>query len=235
MLQPEDPNWLPVSSFQQPTDLPTSDPDVGSLFTVCFNETYLPWVLGCLAQGLQESTWDTTDQAANLQAQERFNQLIYLFQRGCVDVEVGSIIIWPAAVLPSCYLECDGHAVSRTDFAGLYAVIGTTFGVGDGSTTFNLPDMRGRVAVGVGQQTGGTDFTLGLTGGEETHQLTVAELASHAHTQENTLVVGTSAEPPLDASGPNPLTAYTGNTGGDTPHNNLQPYLALKFIIKACG
>jgi len=233
-MQPEDPNWIPQSSFQQPTDVPTSDPDVGTFFCVEFNEEYLPFVLGCLFQGFQESTWPLAPSGDNLLAQERFNQLVYLFQKGCTDVEIGSIILWPAAVLPSCYLECDGHAVSRTDFATLFSVLGTVFGVGDGSTTFNLPDLRGRVAVGVGQQTGGTDFTLALTGGEETHQLTIAEMPSHDHTQENTLIAGTSAPPPLDASGPNPLTAVTGLTGGDGSHNNIQPYLALKFIIKSC-
>lgn len=233
-MQPDDPEQGPVSSFQWPTDVPTSDPDVGTLITVCFNEDYLPLIIGGILQLEQQSTWDTTTDADTLLAQERINNLIWLFQKGCEELEVGSIILWPAATIPSCYLECDGHAVSRTDFPVLFGVIGTTFGPGDGSTTFNLPDLRGRVPVGVGQQTGGTDFVLGATGGEETHLLTVAELASHHHTQENTLIVGTAAEPPLDASGPNPLVAVTGDTGGDTPHNNIQPYIVLKFIIKSC-
>lgn len=234
MLQPEDPNFVPVSSFQQPTDLPASDPDAGILYTVCFNEDYLPWILGCLFQGMQESTWATSIEADNLQAQERFNQLVYLFQKGCVDVEVGSIILWPSDVLPSCYLPCDGHAVSRTDYVALFAICGTTFGAGDGSTTFNLPDLRGRVAVGTGQQSGGTAFATGDTGGEEKHQLDTSELASHDH-QWSGYLEGVAVTPgELPVLIPPLVPAVTGNTGGDQPHNNLQPYLALKFIIKSC-
>jgi len=62
----------------------------------------------------------------------------------------GTVIMWPTATAPSGYLLCDGSAVSRTTYAALYALIGTTYGTGDGSTTFNLPDLQGRVAVGKG-------------------------------------------------------------------------------------
>ena len=76
----------------------------------------------------------------------------------------------------------DGTAVSRTTYAALFAIIGTTYGVGNGSTTFNVPDSRGRVAVN--KNPSDTQFdTMGEKYGEKTHIVTIAELASHTHTQ----------------------------------------------------
>lgn len=68
---------------------------------------------------------------------------------------------------------CDGSAVSRTTYATLFTAIGTAYGTGDGSTTFNIPDLRGRIAVG---KNAATFSTLGATGGEETHTLTTPEI-----------------------------------------------------------
>lgn len=79
-------------------------------------------------------------------------------------------------VAPENYLFCDGSAVSRTTYATLFGVIGTTFGAGDGSTTFNLPDLSGRVPLGVSQA-----HALGSTGGSETVTLTESELPAHVH------------------------------------------------------
>lgn len=96
---------------------------------------------------------------------------------------VGGIIEWGNAQPPAGYLVCDGTAVSRTTYADLFAVIGTTFGVGDGSTTFNLPNFKGRTPLGVGlaTATGATTHTLAQMGGEETHTLTTAEIPAHTH------------------------------------------------------
>jgi len=92
----------------------------------------------------------------------------------------GVIMHYAGASAPTNWLICDGTAVSRSTFAALFTIIGTTYGAGDGSTTFNLPDMRGKIAVG--KHTSGTFTTLGQTGGEENHTLSVAELAAHSHT-----------------------------------------------------
>ena len=85
------------------------------------------------------------------------------------DVPAGVITMFGAAAAPAGWLLCDGTAVSRTTYAALFAVIGTTFGVGDGSTTFNVPDLRGRFPLG--KAAAGTGSTLGGTGGtlEHTH------------------------------------------------------------------
>jgi len=90
----------------------------------------------------------------------------------------GTITQYGGASAPTGWLLLDGSAVSRSTFSALFAIFGTTYGAGDGSTTFNLPDMRGRVPVG---KNAATFATLGAVGGEETHALTVAELASHDH------------------------------------------------------
>src|SRR5690606_9327728 len=89
---------------------------------------------------------------------------------------------WVATAIPTNWLECNGQAVSRTTYADLFAIIGSTHGAGDGATTFNVPDLRGRVIVGLA--TGDADFdTLGGTGGVKTVTLTAAQsgLPSHYH------------------------------------------------------
>jgi microcystin-dependent protein len=95
----------------------------------------------------------------------------------------GAIMSYAGSTAPTGWLLCDGSAVSRTTYAALFTAISTTYGAGDGSTTFNLPDTRGRTVVGAGQGTGLSNRLVGAVGGEETHQLTIAELASHTHTQ----------------------------------------------------
>ncbi len=80
------------------------------------------------------------------------------------------------------WLKCDGRSISRNDYSELFAVIGTSFGSGDGVTTFNLPDVRGRVLGAIGTGPGLTARSLGHKEGTETHTLTVGEIPSHSHT-----------------------------------------------------
>jgi microcystin-dependent protein len=91
----------------------------------------------------------------------------------------GEVRMFAGAAAPTGWLLCQGQAVSRTAFATLFAVIGTTWGAGDGSTTFNIPDLRGRMLVGAGQGSGLTNRALGAKGGSET--ISVAAMSSHAH------------------------------------------------------
>lgn len=93
----------------------------------------------------------------------------------------GIMMPYGAPTAPAGWLPCDGRAVSRTTFAALFSIVSTDWGAGDGSSTFNVPDFRGRVPLGVGTAASGTVYALGQTGGEETHKLLVAELAAHVH------------------------------------------------------
>jgi microcystin-dependent protein len=113
---------------------------------------------------------------------------------GLVTTPIGTIADFAGTSAPSLWLLCYGQAVSRTTYAALFVAIGTTYGAGDGSTTFNLPDLRGRVVAGqddmggssanrLTDQSGGLDGdTLGATGGSETHTLTDAQMPEHTHT-----------------------------------------------------
>lgn len=102
--------------------------------------------------------------------------------------EAGFIKMYAGASLPANYLWCDGKPYSRTLYPGLFAAIGITYGAGDGTTTFNVPDYRGRVPMGA-DNLGGTAAnrilslpnTLGTVGGEEKHSLSVGEIPSHNH------------------------------------------------------
>lgn len=89
---------------------------------------------------------------------------------------IGSIVPFAGSILPNGYLLCDGSSVSRTDYTELFSVIGTKFGSGDGSTTFNVPNLNGRLAIGQSN-----DHLFASSGGEETHALTTGEIASHLH------------------------------------------------------
>lgn len=148
---------------------------------------------------------------------------------------VGAMLPFGSTNLPANWLECNGQAVSRTEYALLFAVIGTDYGAGDGSTTFNLPDKRGRVSVG--RNTGDTDFdTLGETGGEKTHTLIVNEMPSHTHdinSGATTMTSGGSNDVEQTSGSRTYTFLNVQSTGGGQPHNNLQPYMVDCWIIKA--
>jgi microcystin-dependent protein len=143
-------------------------------------------------------------------------------------VPPGVITQYISATPPSGWLICDGTAVSRSKYALLYVVIGTTYGVGDGSTTFNLPDFKGRVAVGRDVSDGKFDV-MGETGGEETHTLNITEMPRHRHgiAQGSTIAGGGGSDDVWAGT-----SRYSTYEGGDGAHNNLQPYIITTFIIK---
>ena len=146
---------------------------------------------------------------------------------------VGSVIDFTGQSAPAGWLLCQGQAVSRTTYARLYAVIGTSFGAGDGTATFNLP-AAGRVAVG--RDPLQPQFaTLGQTGGEVTHQLTAQEMPKHSHTVFGRVDRRQGSGDifrELTDSGFGTSNSESYSAGGDYPHNNLQPYQVFNRIIK---
>ena len=154
---------------------------------------------------------------------------------GALDalVPAGVTSMFAGSAAPAGYLLAQGQVVSRTTYAALYAVISTTYGAGDGSTTFNIPDLRGRVPVGLDSTQ--TEFNvLGEAGGTKTHTLTTDEMPSHKHTTNQTNGYGGGSS--RFAVGPGPTSSTNnidvGASGGGSAHNNLQPYRVFSFIIK---
>jgi len=160
-------------------------------------------------------------------------------------LKIGTIIQWPSDTLPDeTFLFARGQAVSRTAYAELFSVIGTTYGAGDGSTTFNVPDLRGRVGVGAGTGTDGNgksvDFTpLGSTFGEYEHTLTIDEMPSHYHSRTDNLynaernAYGIYGQVYKSGTSSGLSSSPTDNAGGGQAHNIIQPGLVLNYIIKA--
>lgn len=142
----------------------------------------------------------------------------------------GIILSYGGAVAPTGWLLCQGQAVSRTTYTNLFAVLGESYGAGDGSTTFNLPNLKGKIAVGYDSTQ--TEFdALGETGGEKTHTLTIDEMPKHSHSYSRYANRDNGSSSSWDTWN-GATTANTGSAGGDQAHNNLQPYVVTNYIIK---
>lgn len=162
---------------------------------------------------------------------------------GGLDPFVGEIAIVPFNFAPVGWAFCQGQLLPISQNTALFSLLGTTFG-GNGTTTFALPNLQGRVPVGAG-----TGFVLGQMGGEGAHVLTTTEIPSHSHLLMADAANGTSETPTglhparnpagLPAYGAGAAAAMAANTiaaaGGSQAHNNMQPYLTLHFIIALQG
>ena len=173
----------------------------------------------------------------------------------------GAVTAFAGTSLPSGWLYCYGQNVSRTAYADLFSAVGTTYGVGDGSSTFGIPDLRGRAIAGqddmggssanrlTGQTGGVNGDDLGAGGGAETHVITEAQLAAHAHliaadatggqaypTASNHIAKkgdwGSTNNYQFSGTDTDPTLGLTTSVGSGTAHNNVQPTLILNYIIK---
>jgi microcystin-dependent protein len=152
---------------------------------------------------------------------------------------LGEVRMFGAGVVPKGWTPCEGQTLPIMSNQALFSLLGTTFG-GNGSTTFCVPDLRGRVALGVSPL-----HPAGQAGGQEAHALSVSEIPAHTH------VANASSKDPVEPAlqnkfwAKNTLYAPTADTtmaanalanaGGSAPHPNMQPYMALSFCIATTG
>jgi microcystin-dependent protein len=160
---------------------------------------------------------------------------------------VGEVKMFAGDFAPADWMLCEGQLLDIGTYATLYQLIGTTYG-GDGQSTFALPDLRGRAPIHLGTG-GGSSYVIGQSAGAETATLTTGQLPAHTHSAKAGLAAGTSTSPAgmvpaLDAAGsPHYGTgtdallngAALSSVGGSGAHDNMQPYLALRFIISLYG
>ena len=170
---------------------------------------------------------------------------------GIEGIPTATIVPWSSSSVPTGFLECDGAAVSRSTYSALFAVIASTYGGGDGSSTFNVPNLSDKAAVGKSPgkalaSTGGanTVSSTGNVGGSTANAtLSEAQLASHSHSGGGN---SSNALPNFGSTNPRAtIPANTGSAGSGTGHSHnmsatftgdstsvLQPYIALIYIIK---
>lgn len=145
-------------------------------------------------------------------------------------MEVGSICAFPSSSVPSGFLICDGSLVSRSTYFDLFNVIGTTYGAGDGSTTFALPNLSGRIPMG-----SASGYALGSFGGEYSHELTLTELAEHDHEvpqhgHSNTIA---AQVPELTHSITQPVATYTKLNSNGSRYGSQYPRSVYKNTTSA--
>lgn len=147
---------------------------------------------------------------------------------------IGEYKMLAHANIPDGWEVCFGQALDRTTYSELFALIGTTYGAGDGTTTFNIPFFKRRFPVGYEPVPGG-DFDLGHTGGEEMHTLTVNEMPSHNHAQRRRSGSGSASNYTTAAnastSQANFETLVTASAGSDEAHENRPPYNPVVMAI----
>ena len=171
---------------------------------------------------------------------------------------LGEISMFAGNFAPRGWAFCHGQILSINQNQTLYSLLGTTYG-GDGRTTFALPDLRGRVAIHEGQGNGMTNRRLGQKLGTQTETLTIAQMPSHSHPATSTTETAVSTSPGEEGvgngqhltshfnafnaaatddktlGGSGSTTTTTGNTGGGQAHDNIQPGLAINYIIALSG
>lgn len=143
---------------------------------------------------------------------------------------IGGITAYGGTVIPDGWLLCDGSTVSRELYSDLFKAVGTVFGEGDGLTTFALPNLSSKFIYGTSDAA-----TVGDTGGEEAHTLTIGEMPPHSHEVKGSSnnAGGYSVLGQWNGYASAAVSFSSGLSGGGQAHNNMPPYIKLYYIIKA--
>jgi len=173
---------------------------------------------------------------------------------------LGEIRMFGGNFAPRSWALCEGQLLPIASNQALFSLLGTIYG-GDGRTTFALPDLRGRMPIGPGNGPGLSSYREGAKGGVESVKMTIANMPNHTHAHATTLKAGAGDGttgvadgkslahegrgnsvpdiynnlPPTTAMNPGALKVEIGNTGGQQPIDNMQPYVAVNYIIALQG
>jgi len=169
---------------------------------------------------------------------------------------IGQITLFPYSFPPQNWADCQGQLLPVTQYTALFSLLGTQFG-GNGTTNFALPDLQGRVAIGQGSASGGSNYAVGNAGGVESVGLSSSSMGAHSHSLNAVTSQGTTNAPAgavlatvakgaprsedkgniYNAAAPttNLVAASVVPAGGGLAHNNLQPTLTLRYCIALSG
>lgn len=208
--------------------------------TVCveINAQWVSWVMARLQPLTQEWFWSGDEETVYdaTQEAEKLMLALALGSEACMT-PIGSIVAWPSATLPDGWLLCDGQYVSISSYPALFDLLGETYGLVLEGTTFKLPNLSGSFPLGVDGS-----HALASAGGAATVTLTTSQIPPHTHdilTRSSATAFGTAtrlARPSGTGSADTLATESTGGSGSPAatqPHNNMPPYLALNYIIRA--
>lgn len=161
---------------------------------------------------------------------------------------LGEIRLWAGNFEPNGWRFCHGQQLPIAENDALFTVIGTTYG-GDGEQTFNLPDLRSRAPIHMGTGTDGIPYTIGETGGVESVTLATQQIPIHSHALLATSAAGSANSPAGRVAGASPsidlyiedapslnaASLAVGPSGGSQPHENMQPFICINYIISLFG
>jgi microcystin-dependent protein len=142
---------------------------------------------------------------------------------------IGEIRMFAGSFAPAGWAFCDGQLLPISENDTLFTLIGTTYG-GDGQETFQLPDLRGRLPLHQGTSSSGTTYQMGEMSGTETITLTTQQSPNNSVVGVSSATFAFLAEPPSE-----PMKSALSPVGGSQPHDNLQPFLCISFIISLFG
>lgn len=235
-------NYAGAWEFKSPVPVPAASVGDVPLVSISFNSDWIPAVFSALKALTRPECWVGTLADINRATSDAHSLLDYGTGG---SMTVGLIVEHMLASLPANWLACDGASHLRVDFPALYAVLDSAYIID--ADHFRTPNLLGRSPIGVGSGSGLTPRAVNAIGGEETHILTVAEMASHNHwgvgagngrttqylVDPTDFLTGGSYGALWATTGPRIDIGLETTKGSDTGHNNMPPFTAVKYAVIA--